>query len=338
MNKKMKSMVKQIEFYVFCIIIAFACIIQIRSGQFFTNNNIMDLVRSMIIPGIYAICAMLSFVSTGADVSFPLIAALSAYIAVALGNTYNLGVIPIFLIAIIFGCLIGCINGFFIVKYKFNSLIVTLGTSSICSGILFGAFEAGRAELPEKLYNLSKINIATVKNVETGLGSALPSTFLIMITLYVIAYLILNYTMIGRGVYAIGGDEISAERAGFPVNAIRFGVFVINGGIAAVAGLCYAMMSYFYMPNEYAGAEMLVIAAVILGGTRMTGGIGTLKGCLLGTFLLTMVENSLILLGISVYWEKVFIGAIIIIGTAISAMQAIKATKTVGTKLKGVNA
>lgn len=112
-------------------------------------------------------------------------------------------------------------------------------------------------------------------------------------------------------------------------------VFVVNGGIAAIAGLCYAMMSYFYLPNEYAGAEMLVIAAVILGGTRMTGGIGTLRGCLLGTLLLTMVANSLILLGISVYWEKVFIGAIIIIGTAISAMQAKSASKTTAKK-KGV--
>ena len=105
-------------------------------------------------------------------------------------------------------------------------------------------------------------------------------------------------------------------------------MFVVNGGIAAIAGLCYAMMAYFYLPNEYAGEEMLVIAAVILGGTRMTGGIGTLRGCLLGTLLLTMVSNSLILLGISVYWEKVFIGAIIIVGTAISAMQAIRASKT----------
>ena len=151
MNKKVRSMLHQTEFYVFCIIIAFALIIQMRSGQFFTSNNLMDLVRSMIVPGIYAICALLSFVSTGADVSFPLIAALSAYISVTLGNRWNMGVIPIFLIAILTGCLIGCINGFFIVKYKFNSLIVTLGTSSICSGILFGAFEAGRTELPAKL-------------------------------------------------------------------------------------------------------------------------------------------------------------------------------------------
>lgn len=320
MKFNVKSIMKQTEFYVLCIIIAFSVIIQVRSGQFFTSNNLMDLIRSMIIPAIYALCALLSFVSTGADVSFPLIAALSAYIAVTLGNNFSLGVIPIFIIAIGVGCLIGCINGFFIVKYKFNSLIVTLGTSSICSGILFGAFEAGRTELPDKLYKLSKINIATVTNAKSGLSSSLPVTFIIMIVLYVIAYLILNYTMAGRSVYAVGGDEVSAQRAGINVGKVRFLVFVVNGGIAAIAGLCYAMMSYFYLPNEYAGAEMLVIAAVILGGTRMTGGIGTLRGCLLGTLLLTMVANSLILLGISVYWEKVFIGAIIIIGTATLSM------------------
>ena len=328
MKSKMKSMVKQTEFYVFCIIVVFALIIQARSGQFFTSNNLMDLVRSMIIPGIYAICALLSFVSTGADVSFPLISALSAYVAVYIGNAYSLDSITIFIISIAVGCLIGCINGFFIVKYKFNSLIVTLGTSSVCSGILFGTFEAGRIELPKTLYNLSKLNLVTVTNAESGLSSSLPFVFIIMLVLYVIAYLVLNYTMAGRSVYAVGGDEISAERAGINVGKVRFLVFVVNGGIAAIAGLCYAMMAYFYLPNEYAGEEMLVIAAVILGGTRMTGGIGTLRGCLLGTLLLTMVSNSLILLGISVYWEKVFIGAIIIVGTVISAMQAIRASKT----------
>ena len=102
--------------------------------------------------------------------------------------------------------------------------------------------------------------------------------------------------MVGRGVYAVGGDEVSAERAGFNVKAIRFGVFVVNGGLAAIGGLCYAVQAIRYLPTEYEGAEMEVIAAVILGGTRMTGGVGTLKGCLLGTLLLTMVTNSLICL------------------------------------------
>ena len=159
-------------------------------------------------------------------------------------------------------------------------------------------------------------------------------TFLILVAVYIVAYLVLNYTMVGRGVYAIGGDEVSAERAGFNVKKIRFGIFVVNGMIASVAGLCYAVMSMRYLPNEYAGGEMVVIAAIILGGTRMTGGIGTLKGCILGTLLLTMVTNSLILVGISVYWQKVFIGAIIIIGTAIPAIQTLFG-KTKEKKVKG---
>ena len=303
-----KKITKQSEFYVFLIIVVLSVIIQIRSGLFFANNNIVDIMRSMIVPCIYALCAFLAFISTGPDVSFPLIAALSSYLAITI--TYKTGYDGPWIVV------------FIIVKYKFSSLIVTLGTSSIFSGLLLGAFEAERMDLPDTLQRFGKASLLTVKNAKTGLGSTLPMTFLLMVVLYIIVYFVLNYTMVGRGVYAIGGDEISAERAGFAVKKIRFGIFVVNGMLAAVAGLSYAVMSMRYLPTEYSGAEMDVIAAIILGGTRLNGGVGTLKGCILGTLLLTMVSNSLILLGISVYWQKVFIGAIIIIGTAISVMQS----------------
>ena len=136
MKFNVKSIMKQTEFYVLCIIIAFSVIIQVRSGQFFTSNNLMDLIRSMIIPAIYALCAFLAFISTGPDVSFPLIAALSSYLAIVV--TYKTGYdgpwILVFLIGMVFGGIMGALNGFIIVKYKFASLIVTLGTSSIFSG------------------------------------------------------------------------------------------------------------------------------------------------------------------------------------------------------------
>ena len=323
--KYLKKLVKQSEFYVFVIIVILSLIIQMRSGLFFANNNIVDIARSMIVPCIYALCAFLAFVSTGGpDVAFPLMAALSSYIAIMI--TYKTGYdgpwILVYLIAMFFGALMGALNGFIIVKYKFPSLIVTLGTSSIYSGILLGAFEAGRMDLPDTLQRFAKTPLLTVTNAKTGLGSTLPKTFIIMIVLYIITYLILNFTMIGRGVYAVGGDEVSAERAGFDVKKIRFGVFTVNGVLAGIAGVSYAVMSMRFQPTEFAGAEMTVIAAVILGGTRLTGGVGTLKGCILGTLLLTMVTNSLILVGISVYWQKVFIGGIIVVGTAISMMQA----------------
>lgn len=328
-NFDLKNFLKHTEFYVFVIIIVLSFVIQARSGMFFANNNIVDIMRSMIVPSIYALCALLAFVSTGPDVSFPLIAALSTYMAITVTNAigYTGSSFLIFFFAIVFGMAMGALNGWIIVKYKFPSLIVTLGTSAIFNGILLGAFEAGRMDLPKSLEGLGKASLLTVKNAKTGLGSSLPMTFLIMIGLYVIVYLVLNYTMVGRGVYALGGDEISAERAGFNVKAIRFGVFVANGAIAAIAGVCYSVMSMRYLPTEYEGGEMIVIAAVILGGTRMAGGVGTLKGCLLGTLLLTMVSNSLILVGIPVSWQKVFIGVIIIIGTAISALQSYSAAR-----------
>jgi len=320
---------KQSEFYVFLIIILLGIIIQMRSGLFFTNNNLLDIARSMIVPSIYAICAFLAFLSTGPDVSFPLIAALSSYIAIDVTTKmgYAGPVIVTFIIGIFFGMLMGALNGFIIVRYKFPSLIVTLGTSTIYSGLLLGAFEAQRMDLPENLADFGRTSLMTVVNQKSGLGSTLPMTFLIMAGLYILTYLVLNFTMTGRGVYALGGDEVSAERAGFNVKQIRFGIFLINGAIAAIGGLCYSIMSMRYLPTEFAGGEMIVIAAVILGGTRMTGGVGTLKGCILGTLLLTMVSNSLILAGVAVIWQRVFIGMIIIIGTAVSALQGRSSAK-----------
>lgn len=324
MKKKLKKITKRSEFYVFVIILILSFVIQLRSGQFYTNNNIVDITRSMIVPLIYALCAFLAFISTGPDVSFPLIAALSSYLAIQL--TYKLGYngpwILVYVFGMLFGAIMGAVNGFIIVKYKFPSLIVTLGTSSIFSGLLLGAFEAQRLDLPEPLARFGSKILLSVKNPVSGLGAALPMTFLIVVVLYIIAYFVLNYTLVGRGVFAIGGDEVSAERAGFNVKGIRFGIFVINGMLAAICGLTYAVNSMRYLPTEYAGAEMNVIAAIILGGTRMNGGVGSLTGCVLGTLLLTMVTNSLILLGVNVYWQKAFIGAIIILGTAITVMQS----------------
>ena len=142
--------------------------IQLRSGLFFTNNNIVDIARSMIVPSIYALCAFLAFISTGPDVSFPLIAALSSYLAIML--TYKTGYdgpwIFVFLVGMLFGGIMGALNGFIIVKYKFPSLIVTLGTSSIFSGILLGAFEAERMELPQTLQRFGKVSLLTVKNAK----------------------------------------------------------------------------------------------------------------------------------------------------------------------------
>ncbi|MDO4321897.1 MAG: ABC transporter permease [Lachnospiraceae bacterium] len=327
MNKKMKRLLGKNEFYVALIIIILATVIQAASGLFFAVNNVVDLLRSIVVNAIYALCALLAFVSTGADVSFPMIAGMSTYIVFKLGETTSLPAPVLVLIALLIGALCGCVNGFFIVKFHFNSLIVTLATSSICYGIAFGALKGVRIDVPAQFSGFANWNILQVKSAQTGLGASLHGGFAVMILLYLIAYFVLRHTMVGRAVYAIGGDEISARRAGFKVDQIRFGIFVVNGMIAVIGGLCYACMCKNCSPMEYYGGEMIVIAAIVLGGVRLTGGHGSLLGCMLGTFLLGMVSNSLTMIGISVYYQKVFIGIIIIIGASVAAVQAKRAMK-----------
>lgn len=327
MNKKVKRLLGKNEFYVGAIIVILAIAIQAASGLFFAINNVVDLLRAIIVNAIYALCGLLAFVSTGADVSFPMIAGMSTYVIFKLGEVTNLPWPVLFLIALAIGAVCGAINGFFIVKFHFNSLIVTLATSSICYGVAFGALKGVRIDVPAQFSWFANWNVLNVKSATTGLGASLHGAFIVMIAMYVIAYLILKKTMIGRAVYAIGGDEISARRAGFQVDKIRFGIFVVNGLIAVIGGICYACMCKNCSPMEYYGGEMIVIAAIVLGGVRLTGGHGSLLGCLLGTLLLSMVSNSLTMVGISVYYQKVFIGIIIIVGASISAIQTKRSQK-----------
>ena len=133
--------------------------------------------------------------------------------------------------------------------------------------------------------------------------------------------------MFGRGIYAIGGNPVSAHRAGFNVKRTRILMFVFVGMISALAGLCRVCMMQQMHPTNMLGMEMNIIAGVVLGGTAIVGGSGTLFGCMLGTALIVVVENSMILIGIPTVWKDVFVGALIVAGTGLSAMQVTRAKR-----------
>jgi hypothetical protein len=118
-----------------------------------------------------------------------------------------------------------------------------------------------------------------------------------------------------------------AKAAGFNVKRTKFLTYTISGVIAAVAGMMRVCMMQQCHPTNMLGMEMNIIAGVVLGGTSMTGGAGTMVGCVLGTLLIVLVENSMILLGIPTTWKSVFVGAVIVIGVAVSAMQVMRAAK-----------
>ena len=315
---------KRTELYIFAALILLSILIQIRSGQFFTNNNIVDMIRSMIIPGIFAIGTLMVIVSGGIDVSFTAVASLAMYCTtvILLARNYSGPVILPYLMGAILGLVMGLFNGILIAGFRFPTLVVTLGTSSLFIGIMQGVLSAHEIPVPPSMRIHGQAYLFRAFNTRLNIGSNMPVTIFILIGLLILVFFILQYTMLGRGIFAIGGDEVSARRAGFNIFGIKMFIYGFTGLMAGIGGIARASMMQNCHPTNLNGMEMTVIAAVVLGGARVTGGIGTLTGAMLGVALMTVMANSLILIGIPTYWQRVFTGAIIIIGTGVSAYQA----------------
>ena len=306
------------EFWVFLVVVALALIIQVRSGQFFTANNLVDLAGAMVVPGLFAVAAHLVLVSGGIDVSFPALASLAVYAT----TRFDGSVIVPFLIAAGLGALLGAFNGIFTSRLTVPTLIITLGTANVFNGFMQGALKSVQINtIPSSMQSFGQASLFVAQNRASGLQSAMPVSFLLLVAVVAAAFFLTRYTMFGRGILAIGGDEAAAARAGFSVAGTKFWLYVIVGIIAAMAGMVRTCSMGQMHPTNLLGMEMMVIAAVVLGGTAITGGKGSLTGVMLGTLLIVIVQNSMILTGIPTIWQNFALGLLIIVGTGISAVQ-----------------
>ena len=145
--------------------------------------------------------------------------------------------------------------------------------------------------------------------------------------------IMMRYTMLGRGIYAFGGDAVSARRAGFNTVFIQIFVFSFMGCLAGLGGMTRTVLTGSCQPTTLEGYEMTCIAAAVLGGTRLSGGVGTVTGSLLGVVLMMIVNNNLILLGIPTYWSKFVTGVFIILGIGISSYQALRAQRSINASI-----
>ncbi|WP_105615668.1 ABC transporter permease [Vallitalea okinawensis] len=330
MQRKIKKLLWHNEFYIFLVILLISLVVQLRSGQFYTSNNIVDLISAMIVPGLFAIGAFMVLVSGGIDVSFPALASLSVYATTRILVDINFqgGIWLPILLCMIFGGFLGAINGLLISKFKLQPLIVTLGVASIFKGFMQGVLKSVQISvIPKGMSSFGTASLFVVKNQESGLAARMPVAVLVLIIVLILTYFILNHTMYGRGIYAIGGNETSAERAGFNVKRIKFTLYILVGIISSLAGLIRVSMMTQMHPTNMLGMEMMIIAGVVLGGVAITGGAGTLIGCMLGTILIVLVQNSLILLGVPTFWQGFFLGMLIILGTGVSAYRVRQANK-----------
>ena len=329
MQKKLKQLLGRTEFYVFLIIVAVGLVIQFRSGKFFTGNNFVDIASAMIVPGIFAVGIFMVLVSGGMDVSFPALASLSAYATtkLLLDMGYEGSVLLPMLIAAVIGGLLGAFNGFFIGYLNLTPMIITLGASSVFKGFMQGALNSKQlAVIPAGMKRFGTTYLLETSN-SLNQTSKLSVAFLVLVAVVILIWFLMNKTYFGRGIYAIGGNPAAAKAAGFNVKRTKFLTYTIVGVIASIAGIIRVCMMQQCHPTNMLGMEMNIIAGVVLGGTAITGGAGTMTGCILGTLLIVLVENSMILLGIPTTWKSVFTGALIVIGTGVSALQVLRANR-----------
>lgn len=322
MKERVKRKLAANEMIVVYIIAVLCIVISIVNPAFASVSTIVTLLRSMLVTLIFAAFEMVIIISGGIDVSFPAVASFAMYVTAKIMNAAGWDSIGLaFLIAIVTGMIFGLLNSVLIVKMKIPPLIATLGVSSVVSGAtlaFLGSKEINK--LPESFGKLSKTFIYEYVS-ETGITYQLTVLILIPVIIYLFLWILLKYTMLGRGIYAIGGDKNAARIAGFRVDGIQTFVYTMSGALAGVGGVTYMILMRQAHPQVLMGSGMMVIAAVVVGGTRITGGHGTIFGTILGVTLIALIENNLIMLGIPTYAQTFVVGLLIVVGTAITSLR-----------------
>lgn len=317
----MKKLFSYHETYVFLAIVIFALIITLINPSFFTLENLFDMLKSYSLMGTFAIGVLFVLISGGIDISFTAIATITGYViaVLLLSHGDQLNIVYVFMIAGGIGILLGMINAALIFFFKIPSIITTIATLNIYYGVLtvlsHGKWLYG---FPEWFGKYTQMYVFTLKNASgTTYGLSVITVFWFVLLL--IAWFILRYTLLGRSIYAMGGNMASASRAGFNLLKIQLFVYSFMGLMAGFASVIQAMLVQTVAPNSLVGKELDVLAAVVLGGASLTGGTGSVLGAVLGVALIAIMGNGLTLMHVPSYWYKVVIGTVILISVGSSA-------------------
>jgi simple sugar transport system permease protein len=305
------------EFWLLAVIVVLALVLSIATDSFLTFQNLFDLLTSNAFVGILASGLLVVLIAGHIDISFTATASVAQYLALTMGIRYGLGWFALFAIAGVTGVLCGLINAVFVTQLRISSIIVSIATLNIFYGLLI--FTTGGnyiTSLPKFFRDgLSWFEHEDASGVPYGLNLQI----LLLIGAFGVAWLLLNRTNIGRQIYALGGNKDAAQRLGFHVFRINLLVYGYLGLVAGVASIAQAQLAQSVTPTVLVGKELDVLAAVVLGGASLNGGVGTVLGAILGVALLAILQNGLVLLGVSSYWNQWFVGLTILVAVSTTA-------------------
>ncbi|SRR5579862_1195909 len=292
------------------------------SGTFFSQENALNVLRQISVNLCLSIGMTLVILSGGIDLSVGSVLAFSG--AVAAGLLKNGIVIPAFGAALQFtvfgaivaglvvGAFLGWFNGWVITRFKLPPFVATLGMLSIARGL---------TQLWTKGFPITGLG-PQFGFIGTGHLLGLPMPVWISAVLVVIFVIVTRKTRLGRYLYAIGGNERAALLSGLNLNGIKLAVYALGGALAGIAGLLLTARLDSATPNAGIGYELDSIAAVVIGGTSLSGGRGSVLGTVLGCLIIGVLNNGLVLLEVSPFWQQVIKGFVILAAVALDKMHA----------------
>lgn len=305
------------EFWLAIVILALCIGLGAANGQFLTMQNLFDLLTSYAFVGILALGLLVVLIAGGIDISFTATASVAQYVTLTMANAYGANWITVFAIAIGIGGALGALNAIFIQKLRIPSIIVSVATLNIFYGLLI-FYTGGKYiyALPDWFATgIFWFEFDWGKDTSYGVNLQI----LVLAISFLLTWLLLNRTNIGRQIYAMGGNADAAQRLGFHVFGLNMLVYCYMGVMAGVASLVQAQLAQSVAPTVLVGKELDVVAAVVLGGASLMGGVGTVLGTFLGLALLAILQNGIVLLGVSSYWSPFFVGLVILISVSATA-------------------
>jgi ribose/xylose/arabinose/galactoside ABC-type transport system permease subunit len=287
-------------YFAFVLLAGILCI---TSPPFRTLSNVENILQQIPVNGILAIGMTLVIITAGIDLSVGSVLALSAVVATSFAHTdTHLLIVPIML-GVLTGLVCGIVNGVLIAKNRLAPFIVTLGMMTVARGLAL-VYTSGRP-----IINLSD----TYDEIGDGSLGAIPIPAIIFFVVVLLGVFVLHYTRFGRYVYAVGGNELAAKVSGVNTDRVLIGVYALAGALAGLAGIVSSARVMSGSPTVGTGYELDAIAAVVIGGTSLSGGIGSIAGTIVGVLIIGVMNNGLDLLNVSPYWQEIVKGVIIVL-------------------------
>ena len=315
----LKTMFRRHEAQIAGIVVLLVVFFSVLSPNFFSVSNLVTLLEGYSVMAIMAAGLLVVLISGGIDISFAAIAAVSQYLMATILIRMGGNWVVAFALAAVFGGLLGVVNALLIHSLQALAVIVTISTMTFYFAVLMFVTD-GRS-----LYDLPDWFTATIKPLGVPFPVAVAAVVL------VVTAALLNRFSVGRQIYGLGGNPEGAKRMGCNLVGLQCFVYGYSGVTAGIAGLVQAHRVEEVVPNALIGRELDVLAAVVLGGASLLGGVGTVGGTILGIVLLAIIQNGLTLLGVSSYSFGFVTGLTILVSVSATAIAAKRQqTKTIG--------